>query len=74
MINIQESQKIYDQIKSKLKGQEGKIIALEPESRDYFLGNTSIEAYQLGKKKYPHRKFFFMRVGAKAAYHVGIKA
>lgn len=62
---------IYAQIKDRLKGQEGKMIAIDLESGDYFLGNDTMEAYEQGRKKHPTHQFFFKRVGARAAYFVG---
>lgn len=73
MNTSQRAEELYQHIKDKLKGQEGKIVALELESKEYFLGDTTIEAYHKGRIKHPHQKFFFMRVGSKAAYHVGFK-
>ncbi len=66
-----EAVSIYERIKNKLKGQEGKIVAIETESGDYFLGTDTLDAYEKAKKKYPTHEFFFKRVGAKTAYVVG---
>ena len=74
MVNAQEARKIYERIKDTLEGQEGSIIAIDPESGDYFLGKNTVEAYEKGKQLYPNKEFFFMRVGAKTAFVVGAHA
>ncbi len=65
------AEEIYTKIKDQLKGQEGKMVAIDLQSGDYFLGNNTMEAYEQGRKKHPDHKFFLKRVGAKAAYFVG---
>ncbi|MDO8656730.1 MAG: hypothetical protein Q7K45_05830 [Nanoarchaeota archaeon] len=62
---------IYGQIKSKLQGQEGKIVAIDTDTGDYFVGDNVIDAYQKGHTKYPTKEFFFQRIGHKAVYRVG---
>ena len=64
-------EEIYQQIKDKLKGQEGKIVAIEVESGDYFVGADTVEAYKKGRQRHPGKEFFFKRVGARAAFFVG---
>ena len=51
---------------------KGKIIAVEIQSGDYFVGNTEWEAYNLAIKKYPDYKFVFLRIGAEATHFVGV--
>lgn len=71
MITKRNAEEIYLQIKNKLKGYEGKIIAIDMESGDYFVGNDTLDAYEKARKKYPSREFFFKRVGSKTTYVVG---
>lgn len=47
------------------------FVAIEPDSGDYFLGNTLNEATQAARAKYPDRLTHAMRVGHKAALHLG---
>lgn len=67
-------EEIYTNIKDRLTGQEGKIVAIDWISGDYFVGDDTMEAYEQGRKKHPTHKFFFKRVGARAAYFVGALA
>ncbi len=62
---------IYGQIKGKLQGQEGMIIAIETDTGNYFIGDSVIDAYRKGHQKYPAKEFFFKRIGHKAVYRVG---
>lgn len=73
MVDITKAELIYQRIKNKLKGNEGKMLAIEPESEDYFIGRDTIEAYEKGHGKYPLKEFFFKRIGAKTAFVVGVR-
>ena len=70
MVDVQRAEEIYECIKGKLKGEEGKIIAIETDSGDYFIGEDVSEACDKGRTKYPSKQFFFMRVGTGPVYHV----
>lgn len=47
---------------------KGKIVAVEPESGDIFIGNSVLEAAAEAKKVYPDRFFHFVRIGYKAVH------
>lgn len=70
---IDRAREIYEkELKSELEAHEGgKIVAVEVESGDYFLGDSEVEAYEQAIKKYPAKKFAFLRVGAKTTHFVG---
>lgn len=44
---------------------KGKIVAIEPESGDYFLAETGIEAYRKALGRYPDKAFVFKRIGSR---------
>jgi hypothetical protein len=48
------------------------FVAIEPESGDYFLGQTLNEATRAARKTYPDRMTHAMRVGHRAALHFGM--
>ena len=53
----------------KLKAQYlGKIVAIDVETGEYFLGDTVIEAGKKGREKYPKKVFHFIRVGFPAVH------
>ncbi|MEK6922714.1 MAG: hypothetical protein AABX08_02860 [Nanoarchaeota archaeon] len=71
MINKNKVEEIYLKIKDKLKSEEGKIVAIDTDSEDYFIGNDALEAYEKGIKKHPGKEFFFKRIGTKYPFVVG---
>lgn len=69
-IFAEKAEQIYDtRYKEEFeKLYKGKIVAIEPESGDCFVGNTKMETAMQGKIKYPDKFFHFVRVGHKAVY------
>ena len=70
---LERGMKLYEErLKSELEPElNGRIVVVEVESGDYFLGQTANEAYKKAKEKHPDKPFAFLRVGAKAAFFVG---
>ena len=48
------------------------FVAIEPESGDYFLGKTLSEATRAARVAYPQRLTHAMRIGHRAALHLGM--
>ncbi|MFQ6057845.1 MAG: hypothetical protein ACE5MB_03060 [Anaerolineae bacterium] len=60
---------VYEGIKAGLEPEhKGEIVAIEPDSGDYFLGKTVGEAGEKAKEKYPDKIFYFVRVGHRAVH------
>ncbi|GEM_PF-421441 len=56
--------KSYDRIRPKLeKKYFGKIVAIEVESEDYFIGDSLHEAGQQANEKRPGKLLFYTRIG-----------
>lgn len=54
---------IYKKHKERLEATErGKVIAIEVESGEVFLGRTALEAAIKARRKFPDRLFYFTRV------------
>jgi hypothetical protein len=49
-------------------------VAIEPESGDYFLGNTLSDAIGAARRSHPDKLAHGMRVGHRAAVHFGAAA
>lgn len=65
---IAKAQKVYDILKVELEpGHEGGIVAIHPESGDYFLGKTLNDADQKAFAKYPDQWLYFVRIGSPEA-------
>jgi len=58
---ITRAKEVYEKIKGKLEGKEG-LVAIEPESGDYFVGKTLGRANDAAFAKYPDSWVYFMRI------------
>ena len=47
------------------------FVAIEPDSGNYFLGQTLSEAIQAARRAYPDRMPFAMRIGHRTAVQIG---
>jgi hypothetical protein len=47
------------------------FVTIEPESGDYYLGQTLSEAIQAARAAHPNRLSFTLRVGHRSAVHIG---
>jgi hypothetical protein len=70
---IERARQIYaDQLKSDLESKHrDRFVAIEPESGEYFLGDTFDEAVKSARTKYPSRLSHTIRIGHGAAFHIG---
>jgi hypothetical protein len=48
------------------------FVAIEPDSGDYFLGNTLSEAIQASRSVHPDKLAFALRVGHETAVTIGV--
>lgn len=63
----EQGKEIYQRIKDQLEPKyKGKIVAIEVESGDDFLGENTIEVSTKAKKKHPDKVFYFVKVGYRA--------
>jgi len=70
---IDRAKQIYaDQLLPVLESQHmDRFVAIEPESGEYFLGSTFDEAVKSARTKYPTRLSHTIRIGHRAAFHLG---
>jgi hypothetical protein len=70
---IDRARQIYaNQLQSELESKhKDRFVAIEPESGEYFLGDTFDEAVKSARTKYPSRLSHTIRVGHRAAFHIG---
>jgi len=59
---IAKGQEVFEKIKGELEGQEG-IVAIEPESGEYFVGQTLGAANDAAFAKHPDAWVYFVRIG-----------
>jgi hypothetical protein len=68
-----QARRIYEErLRAKLEDSDmDKFVAIEPISGDYFVGQTLSDAIGASRRKYPDRLAHAVRVGHKAAIHLG---
>ncbi|MBM4031232.1 MAG: hypothetical protein FJ291_05535 [Planctomycetes bacterium] len=66
----------YDRfLREKLEPQhKGKFLALEVETGEYELGDTTLEALDRAEAKHPDSVFCILRVGYRTAGRIGVQA
>ena len=69
-----KAQVIYEErLRAKLEATNlDDFVAIEPESGDYFLGQTLSEAIQAARDAYPERLPFALRVGHRSTVEMGV--
>jgi len=70
---IDRAKQIYaNQLQTDLESQHmDRFVAIEPESGEYFLGDTFDEAVKSARTKYRSRLSHTIRIGHPAAFHIG---
>jgi hypothetical protein len=70
---IDRAKQIYaNQLRTALEPQHvDRFVAIEPESGEFFLGDTFDEAVKSARTKYPSRLSHTIRIGHRAAFHLG---
>ncbi len=70
---IERGKRLYDE---KLRGElepenAGRFLAVEPDSENYFLGDTDVEALTAAREAMPGSLFYLVRVGYETAHAIG---
>jgi hypothetical protein len=70
---VENAKKVYvDRLKDKLEQEAfGKIIALEPESGNYLLGDSFLAVGQASQDRFGDKPVYFFRVGGGGAVKIG---
>src|SRR5579859_5043026 len=69
---IERAKRLYaEQLQAVLESQHlNRFVAIEPESGDYFLGDSFDEAVTSARAKHPSRLSHTIRIGHRAAFHM----
>ena len=69
----EQAKHVYEsRLKAELESQHrAQLVAIEPVSESYFLGDKFIDAAMAAKNAFPDRKSFVIRIGHEAAFHIG---
>jgi hypothetical protein len=70
---VERGQRFYDEhLRAQLEPQhDGRFVAIDPATENYFLADKAIDALLAGRKALPDTIFFLVRVGHKAAHKLG---
>jgi len=70
---IERAKRIYaEQLQAVLESQHrNRFVVIEPESGAFFLADTFDEAVKSATAKYPSRLSHTIRIGHRAAFHLG---
>lgn len=71
---IERAKRIYaERLQAEMEARHlNRFVAIEPESGDHFLGDTFDEAVNAAWTKHPGRISFTLRIGHRAAFHMGV--
>jgi hypothetical protein len=73
---VQRGQELYrDKLQALLEAKHpNQFVAIEPDSGDYFLGDTLSAAIGAARQAHPTRLAYALRIGHPAAVHLGVMA
>lgn len=67
-----DAKEVYQTLKDCLEADHlDDFVAIEPNSKSYFIGKTFVEAALAAKEEFPDQKSFVIRIGREAAFHIG---
>ncbi len=70
---IKKAKPTYEPMRKRLESDEnGKFIAIEPESGDTFVAASFDEAVNTARSAHPRRVSHTIKIGAGAAFHIGV--
>ena len=69
----EKGQKIYNEkLKTTLEASsQGKFVAIDVETGEYFISDTLIGALQEAKSKYPNKLFHTIKIGSEGVFKMG---
>jgi hypothetical protein len=70
---IERARQFYAlQLQAELEAEHmNRFVAIEPESGEYFVADTFDDAVKSARTKYPSRLCHTLRIGHRAAFHLG---
>ena len=70
--DMEKADKIFQKINKHLVPKhKGKILAIETDSGEYYIGNDISEAYEKATRQHPEKLFAFKRIGFGYVYFAG---
>lgn len=69
---VSKAKVLYESIRLRLEREyAGQFVAIEPESQDFFLGQSFDSAVTAARTAHPDRVSHTIRIGYQAAFHIG---
>lgn len=70
---VQQAKRIYaERLQTSLEqNHRDRFVAIEPESGDFFLGDSFDDAVSAARTRHPQRISHTIRIGHRAAFHLG---
>jgi hypothetical protein len=66
---ISKGEQIYAALQEQLEPEhKGRIVVIDPDTGDYFLGDTLLEADTKARHRYPGKIFYAVKIGYPAVY------
>jgi hypothetical protein len=66
---FRKASKLFHQVERRLLARhKGQVVAVEPDSGQYFLGEDVLEAARQAMAVFPHKVFEFFRIGYPAVH------
>jgi len=59
--------KIYEEVKSQYESHKGKFLAIDTESKNVYMGETTAEAVEQARAAHPEKVFYVVKVGFSAS-------
>jgi hypothetical protein len=70
---VSKAKVLYESIRLRLEREfAGQFVAIEPESQDFFLGQSFDSAVAAARTAHPNRVSYTIRIGHQAAFHIGL--
>jgi hypothetical protein len=70
---LAKGKEIYLKIKDQLEpNHNGKIVAIDVDSGEYFVGDTLLEANDKAREKYLNKQLYFARIGTDVAMAIRV--
>ncbi len=71
-LDVKEAKVLFERINKELVPRyKGKIVAIDTESGNYFIGDSELDAYKKAIQKCPDKQFVFKRIGFDSTHFVG---
>jgi len=70
---VSKAKMLYESMRLRLEKEfGGQFVAIEPESQDFFIGQSFDSAVTAARTSHPNRVTYTIRIGHQAAFHIGL--